>query len=322
MAALYTYAQAAASGGKNLNPLSRKVIKQFLEHDQFTQIVPTTAVPGTENKYVRETQRPLVKVHNIDGTICAGVAKQEIITDEVGRLIAQPEIDRKVELSQDIRKVWTDQIEATGWEIADKWANQLINGTGATDGDITGLKALIDAIGSDAKYVCASTCDSGAEISFAYLDELLRIPKYGVDFIMMHSKIKNNLLVDFRSLGGNSMDHVKVPQATFGPGGMQIKERDVLAYNGIPIFENDYLGTETTEGGSGKYRVIAGSLSPMFGLHTFYPAATDMGFQFEPIMTKQSKHERYLTTAHYMGLSLKSEKAIAQLINIRYVEPS
>jgi hypothetical protein len=189
----------------------------------------------------------------------------------------------------------------------------MATGTGSAP-QMNSLASLCDA----SQYTTAS---AGQALSFDLLDELLDLVKAKdgvVDWMMMHRNTMRAYRALLRGLGGNTMEHVEMPM---GPGGVT---RKVLAYNGIPIFVNDFLShAETANGaaltGGTLTSVWAGVFddgSKKIGLSGLYPAAMPAGIQVERVGKKTDYDEEVYHVKWYTNLANFNRRGLARLTSI------
>lgn len=312
----------SAMGSVNLNPLDMAIAQEFITTDQFTQLLPARPVSGIQNRYRRETVRPNVAPHHIDGTVCESVGKFTTVTDEVGRIMAQPKLDVKVARMANLADAFREQLSSVRWELVDKWGYYLINGNGQTspssdDGEIKGLKVLADALPATQRYTPGTTT-SGVALQFIHLDKLRKLLQYRPDFYLMTEDHLIDLKALFINLGGVAMPEVMRPFTVFEGDRIVIQNRPVPAYGGIPIFTSNHIQVESTNGATGKYRIYAGSFEEGKGLEVFYDQRNGaMGLEVEGIQMKEKKDDKFVRVRHMMGLSLRSTLSLACLVNMK-----
>lgn len=315
-------ASLLASGMQDRNPMALEVLRR-ITFDQFTSQMPTKGINGVHNIYRRRGTTPLVKVHDVGGAVCEGTATSTVITDQVGRILAQPSIDRKVYTGANLIDAWIDQIQAFVPQIREKAADRIINGTGATDGDVIGLKKLASNFGSNQLFR-SSTTTSGVAIKFHHLDRISNLVLGSNKFFLMHPNTALDLKVLGLALGGNTWGQTMIPYAVAdGNGVIGLMNKPVASYNGIPIFESNWMTTETTNGGSGKYRVLCGSFDDSDGVSMFYPQSdidgpTTLGMQILPAQQKESQDEKFVRIVWQFGISAKSTQSLAQGVNFKF----
>lgn len=313
-----TIAAMKAGGAAQVDPLALNVIRRTII-DQFTSQLPVKSVPGIHNIYRRRGTTPTIYIHDVGSVITEGQVTATKVTDEVGTLLAQISLDRKVELGHSLRDAWEEQLEAYIPELRDKFSNQLINGSGATDGNIYGIKKLVDGFGSGQKFT-ASTTTSGVAIQFHHLDRIANLARGSQKCFVMNKNLALDLKVLGLALGGNTWSSVMVPYTVINESGfMEVEQRPVPAYNGIPIYEDDSATTETTNGKSGKYRVYCVSMDPATGVELFYPAKLPtLGMEISPVQRKESYTESFMRLSWHIGLSARSSQSVSQGTNFKF----
>jgi len=315
-----TLANLATWGAKNANPVDLTLAQETIVIDQFTQQIPVSFVNGTENRYRREVTRVPVVPHHVGGTVCEGVGSFTPVTDQVGRLLAQIPLDKKIQAASNNVSQIRDQLQSTAWELAEKLGYYMINGNGGTtssDGEIKGLKILSDALPATQWYLPATSA-AGVALQLIHLDKIRKLVKYPIDFYLMHS----DLYIDYKDLamamGGNALGEVQRPFASFAGGSVVIQDRGVPAYDGIPIYTSDHIQTESCYGNPLKHRIYAGSFQQSKGLEMFFdPSNTTMGIQVDPVHTKEGSDEDFWRVRDMKGLSLRSTLSLSYGSNFK-----
>lgn len=187
----------------------------------------------------------------------------------------------------------------------------IATGTGVSP-QLNSLHTLVDA----SQYTGAS---AGQAISFALLDELCNLVKAKdgeVDWIMMPSRTLRSYKVLVRALGG-----IMETMVFTMPNGTQ---RTVSAYEGIPIFQNDYLSvTETANGaaltGGALTSVYAGvwdDSSQKVGVSMIHPVSTPAGIQVEQVGVAETKDETIVRVKAYANFASFNRRGVARLPSI------
>ena len=181
----------------------------------------------------------------------------------------------------------------------------MVNGVDSTS-QFDGLLNLVDST----KIVAASA--NGDVLSFAKLDELLDLvtDKDGqVDYILMSSRELRAYLALLRALGGAAIGEVVTL-----PSGAQVP-----AYRGTPIFRNDWVPINQTQGTSSiSSTVFAGTLddgSGMVGISGL-TAENAAGIMIEDVGLAETKDERIIRVKAYQGLALFNLNGLAALDGI------
>lgn len=187
----------------------------------------------------------------------------------------------------------------------------IATGTGA-DPQLNSLHTLVDA----SQYTTASV---GQAISFALLDELLNLVKAKdgqVDWMMMPARTLRAYKSLVRALGGiTEVMTYTMPNGT---------SRNVSVYEGIPIFQNDWLSvTETANGAA----LTAGALTSVYagvwddgsqkvGVSMIHPIATPAGIVVENIGAAEAKDETIVRVKTYANFASFNRKGVARLTSI------
>lgn len=172
-----------------------------------------------------------------------------------------------------------------------------------------------------------SLCDSGQYttasatqvLSFALLDELLDLVKAKdgeVDFIMMPSRTIRSYKILVRALGG-----VNETMVFTMPNGTQ---RTVSTYEGIPIFQNDYLSIAETANGAA---LTTGALTSVWagcwddgtqktGVSMIYPNGVPAGIDVQMIGAAEAKDENIVRVKSYSNFAMFNRKGLARLTSI------
>ena len=292
------------------------VIEDVITVDQFFQVLPFDGITGNSLKYNRENALGGVGVAGVGDTIGtddanpltggSGEGKDAATFTEVFSGLTTILGDAEVNgLIQQTRS--SDGNDQTGVQVGSKakhcgrvYKHMLVNGTGAGD-QFDGLLAL-----------CASgqkttPATNGTVLSFEMLDELqdLVSAKDGeLDFYTMHARERRAYRTLLRALGGAAiMEVVELP------GGQKVQ-----AYSEVPIFKNDYIPIDQTQGSSSiASSIIAGVFddgSRQMGIAGL--TAEEMaGIVVEDVGISENKDETITRVKWYAGLAVFSEKALA-----------
>jgi hypothetical protein len=320
-----TLAELATNLSRELNPLTMSVVRETLYHNTFAAALPVKAINGIVNgPYRRESTNVLVKNSQIGDQISEGYATFTSVTDTAGTLIVQIPMNVKVQTAHTIEDPWAVQMENAGIELALALDNLIINGPGTNEGTFLGIRGLANAAGATQQLEVSDTT-AGGEVTLLTMRKLANCIKgRKVDYYLTDTGVVNDLYALGMAMGGNTWQMTMQPYAYVGPGGyLTIGERAIPAFGGVPIYESDWMGTETTFGGAGKHRIIAGSFGSD-GIKGFYPSSiragrqgTVLGLSFDPMRTKETVDEDYIRGRWYFGMELRAQKAIAQAVNIK-----
>lgn len=187
----------------------------------------------------------------------------------------------------------------------------IATGTGVSP-QLNSLHTLVDA----SQYTGAS---AGQAISFALLDELLNLVKAKdgqVDWIFMPGRTLRAYKVLVRALGGiTEVMPFTMPNGT---------TRTVSVYEGIPIFQNDYLSVVETANGAA---LTGGALTSVYagvwddgsqkvGVSMIHPIATPAGIVVENIGAAEAKDETIVRVKSYSNFASFNRRGVARLPSI------
>lgn len=204
------------------------------------------------------------------------------------------------------------QIAAKAKAIGREYQRMLVAGDAAAPGvNVTGVtndgefSGLIKLIGSDAAFAAQKLDKANAALTLDMLDELIFAVTSGdAEFIMANGLAVRKILSLLRAAGGVTMTE---------QNGIQVP-----AWNGVPIYRNDYIGTDFVGGTAGNQtHVIAGTFddgSRTKGLAGVTPA--DGGVSMTPLGESQTADVTKFRVKMYATAAVHSTKAIAGLWNV------
>lgn len=285
------------------NQLVAGIIENTITVDRFYEVLPFEGISGNALAYNRENVLGDTETIGVGATIAATAAATfTAVTATLTTLIGQADVNQLIQStrSSDGNDQAAIQIASKSKSLGRLFRNLLINGDGTND-DFTGLLALCDS----GQKPTPST--NGDALSFVILDELLDlvVDKDGqVDYILMNSRTLRSYMVLLRALGGASINEV----VTLPSGAT------VPAYRNIPIFRNDWIPVNQTQGGTTTCTsIIAGTLddgSRSMGVAGL-TAENDAGMVLEPVGIHQSKDEYIWRVKWYTTVALYSLKGLA-----------
>jgi hypothetical protein len=184
-------------------------------------------------------------------------------------------------------------------------------GTGTAPA-LNSLHTLCDA----SQYTTAST---GQAISLLLLDQLLDLVKSKdgqVDWLMLPGRTLRAYKALVRQLGG-----ITETMAFTMPNGTT---RTVSVYEGIPMFQNDYLSVAETANGAA---LTGGALTSVYagcwddgsnkvGVAMIHPISVPAGIQIETVGVAETKDELITRVKSYSNFASFNRKGIARLTSI------
>ena len=279
------------------------VIENIVTVNQMYAVMPFDGIEGNSLAYNRENALGDVQVAGVDATVTAKAAATFTgVNSNLTTIIGDAEVNGLIQATRsgDGNDQTAVQIASKAKSAGRQFQEMLINGTGAND-QFSGLINLAPA----GQTLTPST--DGDALSFTILDELVDAvtDKDGaVDYIAMHSRTRRSYRALLRGLGGAGiMETIELP----GGG-------EAMAYNGIPVFRNDYIPTNQTQGATTTCTsIFAGTLDDGSRTHGIagLTAMNAAGIQVTDVGESETKDNRIWRVKWYCGLALFSEKGIA-----------
>jgi hypothetical protein len=302
----------AKAGLLSQSKLVQGIIAEILAVDAFSRVLPFVLVEGKSLTYNRSLNTAnTAKWIDVGDTVSKTPASITQITAPFGRIVADAEVDALEELTMSER---TDQMRAQVEEksraIGRLWKQGLITGDGS-GGEISGINTLVE---SDQVLDTATT--TAAAVSFDGLEQLMAkvTAKDGqVDFLLMNSSMLRAYRALVRSTAGD-VDNITL--GFLDPITGRHGSLTVNGFNGVPIFVNDYISTETTGGLSGVTRITAGCFGEGVGLSGFIPAKVGKLVEVTPVVYDQDRDAMFRRLRLIAGLALYSTRALAQWIKV------
>jgi hypothetical protein len=313
-----TLAESAKLG---LPELVSGVIESIVTVNRFFEVVPFDGIDGNALKYNREALLgpvATVGVGDTDGVIGSGasagsnLAERQAaknaatfteVTASLTTIMGDAEVNGLIQAtrSSDGNDQTETQIGSKAKSAGRKYQDMLVNGDG-TNETFPGLLSLC-ATGQTVAAVAAN----GDPLSFETMDEVadLVVDKDGdVDYFIMHKRTIRSFKALLRALGGAGINEVlELPSG-----------KTVPVYNGVPIFRNDYLPIDQTQGATTTATTFfAGTLDEGGRQHGIagLTAANAAGVVVEDVGTHFEKDERVWRVKWYAGLALFSELGLA-----------
>lgn len=290
------------------NDLVAGLIENIITVNRMFEVLPFDGIDGNALAYNRENVLGNVDTYAVGATITAKAAATFTkVTSTLTSIIGDAEVNG---LIQATRSGWGNdqtavQIGSKAKSAGRKYQDMLVNGTGASD-DFEGLLSLLDS----SQTVTAGA--NGAALSFTDMDEVLDlvVDKDGqVDWMAMNARPMRSYLALLRALGGaNISEVVTLPSGATVP-----------AYRGVPIFRNDYMPINQTQGSeSAATTILAGTLDDGSRQHGIsgLTASNAAGLQVVDVGEAENKDEHIWRVKWYSGLAVFSLKGLAGLVGV------
>ena len=297
------------------NPIAEGVADTIVTVAPFYEVIPFRPIAGQSIIVNQDATTNMVKFAAegldlaTDGTVSKPMSTTQR-TFTLKALLGQANVDR---FSQAVSPAGVDQmalqVASKSRNIARKAYKQVALGTTLTGGDSDGFAGAYE-IANDTNSNATSTVDiSGSNHAdvFALFDDMkdLVTSKDGqVDFIMCSSNVLNIFKKAVRSVGAG-FDYFTNP----------ITNRTVLAYEGTPIYTNNYLkGVDISGGASGTQEALfAGNFEDGSnnGIAMIYPDGTPAGIDVRPLGESELYNADITRVAMYTALAVYNDKGLA-----------
>lgn len=294
--------------------LVQGVIEEIIDSNPMFEIFPFEGIDGNSLAFNRENTLGDVQVLGVGGTITAkNPATFTKVNANLTTILGDAEVNGLIQATRSGNvDQKAQQIASKAKSAARKYQDMMINGTGVGD-EFMGLRGLV----ANSQKISAKTGGAdtnGGVLTFELLDELLDLIKdkdSRPDFLMMSARERRRVMQLLRAMGGASPADVYTM-----PSGEQI-----IAYNNVPIFVNDYIPTNLTRGTASNASVVFagtwddGSLTHGISGLTAKNAA---GISIVEVGQSETKDEEITRVRWYTGLANFSQKGLAML---QYVVP-
>lgn len=289
------------------------VIESVITVNRFFDVLPFDGIEGNALAYNRENALGDVQMLGVDGTITAkNPATFTHVTSTLTTIVGDAEVNGLIQATRsNINDQKAVQVASKAKSCGRQYQNQMINGDGTGD-NMTGLLQLVDGTQVVAAGTAAGSTGNGNVLSFADLDNAidLVVDKDGeVDYIMMNARTTRSYNALLRGLGGARIDEV----VTLPSG------KTVPAYRGIPIFRNDWLPLNQTQGTSTNCTtILVGTLDDGSRSHGIagLTAANYAGINVKEVGERENSDNTLTRVVWYCGLALFSVRGLAALTGV------
>lgn len=302
----------AEAGVINQNPMISGVIESIVTTNPIYRVMPFQFIAGNAFSYNRELSLGDVQVIGAGSTGAANTITAKVPTKFVAAtaklvpIVGDAEIDHfeMVTMSDDNDQEAV-QIAGKAKSIGRKYQTLMILGDeGVTPNEFNGLTKLVPA--------AQEVGVAGQAFSFELLDELMDKIKSkdgAVDWFMMSSINVRRYLQLLRAQGGAG-----IGETMQLPGGGSI-----MAYRGVPIFQNDYIPTASgAEPGANRSDIYAGVWddgSKKVGMSGI-GAVRQNGIFVTRVGEKEDSNEVIVRVRMYAGFALYSELGVARAAGV------
>lgn len=277
------------------------VIENVITVNQMYELLPFEGITGNSLAYNRENVLGDVQVLGVGGTITAKAAATFTkVNANLTTILGDAEVNGLIQATRsDETDQEATQVASKAKSAGRKYQDMLINGTGADD-QFAGLLQLTPA----GQKLTPDT--NGQNLSFEIMDELLDrvLDKDGVvDYMAFPARTIRSYKSLLRGLGGTAGDDMYDL-----PSGAR-----VIAYSSVPIFRNDWIPINQTQGSATTATTIfAGTFDDGSRTHGIagLTAEKKAGIVIEDVGISETKDETITRVKWYCSMALFSEKGI------------
>lgn len=280
------------------------VIENVVTVNPIFQIMPFDQIEGNALAYNRENALGDVQTLGVGDTITAKAAATFTpVTALLKTLIGDAEVDHFIQTTRsNINDQKAVQIASKAKSLGRKYQDLFINGNDGVDANA--FDGLLQVVSASQKTTPSANGDT---LSFNIMDELLDKVKAkdgDVDFLMMNSRTLRSYFALLRALGGASIgETITLPNGRQQPG-----------YRGTPIFRNDYIPINQTQGTSTNATTIFAGCwddgSRKVGITGLTPMVNS-GIFVSEVGEAETKNELITRVRFYCGLAVFSNLALA-----------
>ena len=247
---------------------------------------------------------PLAYTIGVGDVLTLNMQLKESLGDVLNGLVAAPSASAGVDQM-------AVEVSSKARSVGRKLQTGIAQGDGASP-NLNSWHTLCDA----SQYTTAS---AGQALSFELLDELLDLVKAKdgeVDYLIMPSRTIRSYRTLVRALGGVN----ETIAFDMGNG----RSRNVDVYNGIPVFQNDYLSvTETANGAA----LTTGALTSIYagcfddgsgriGASMIHPNGVPMGLDVTSVGEAEAKDQSIMRVKSYSNFVNYNRRGLARLPSI------
>jgi len=286
------------------------VAEEILTTNPWFLICPWNSYAGSGITTNREKVLGDADFYGLGDTITSKTPSEvEPVLFRSTRVIGDAELDglQVAESASDINDLRAMEVASKSKSIGRKIQLGMATGDGA-DPNYNSLHSMIDS----GQYVTG-----GSGNIFDYLDALTQrvLSKDGlVDWIQLPGSQALKMRTAYRALGGVPMMEVQSGGRTF----------QVMEFNGIPCFTNNWLSTTETPGGGD---LTGGDLSSIYagnfddgsyktGVALIHPQATPAGISVEAIGKMETKDQEIYRVKSYSNFASFNKIGVARLTDM------
>lgn len=264
------------------NPLVSGVAATIVDQDPLLGALPWQAIAGDTLRYTWETGMGGAGFLDVNATIPDALKNASSVENKFVTLktaVAQAEVDRFVAKAAEAagRDPMVYEIASKAKNLSRQYSASVAN---AATLDGSAFTPSLNTFDSQIHTECTTAVNAVFDLDM--LDDLLNLLKGGADFISMSRADITKYKQAMRALGGVT-EQVLVRDPFTGA------ERSVLAYEGIPVFINDFIAKGDNTVGSTIYAGRFDDGSQKTGVSMLHLAGTPAGMEIEDLGVMENK---------------------------------
>ncbi len=287
------------------NTLLSGVIEEVINTDEMLGLLPFTQVNSKALIYNRENGLSAATWLDPNEAVTEGAATFTEVTAKLKILAGDVDIDKFLSATMgDTNNQVAVQVAAKAKALMIEFSTALARGD--EDSNAKTFDGLPNLVTSGQTITAGA---NGNAVTLTMLDELRDAVLTGTNAYIMRKGTWRAIKALMRAAGGNTAEMLQLEN--FG--------RPVPAIDGIPVFLNDYLAADETQGSANATcSIYSVRFDEADGLHGLF-GGENAGFVVEPIGTVQNKDAERIRLKWYCGLALKSTKSLARIKGITNV---
>lgn len=276
--------------------------EEIITVDELFSILPFIPTSGNSYSYVRENALVGAEGRAIDAAFTPGQSTYTEITVPLTTIGAQVEINKLLQ-AQAVGNIVdgglvASQLARAAKSVGRQFAQWFITGDVGTAGQFSGINTLM----VDAAYSTQKLDKADAALTLDMLDELvstvtLRRP----DVLVMSQKARNKVKSLMRALGGVTT--------------IEVGNRQILAFDGIPMVANNWCVADVDGGVGGSQQDIYAMCLGADGVAGLTTGSVP-GINAELVGTHQTKDQDIWRVKMYGALAVHSTKSLAKLVSV------
>ncbi len=290
------------------NPIYPGIADAIQEAASFYEFVPFTAIKGSSISVQENSDQNLTAFVADGGDLDTGNSINQLTTAfrnyNIKSIAGLANIGTVSNAGASANGVdlMAVAIQAKARDIARKVYKQVVKGT--DNGDASGFRGLDDFYAdADGELHGKNelTPSAGGDDIADVLDQLLNsITAADPEFIMMNGTILNKFTSRMRASGAG-FNYVTTP----------VTNRNVLSYQGVPIFRNDHITVHTTD----KHEIYAGCFEKggNTGITMLYPEGTPAGLEVVDLGESEKYLGRVTRVAQHTALAVMNSEGLAKM---------